>query len=79
MYVKSLQLCPTLCDPMDCSQGPLSMGFSRQGYWDLPNPGTDSCLLSAAQAVSFFSTSWEYLKKGQRHGLPHQDVRIANK
>ena len=40
------QSCPTLCDPMDCS--PLSMRFSRQGYWsgspfpfpgDLPNPG----------------------------------------
>ena len=25
------QLCPTLCDPMDCSlQAPLSMGSSRQ-------------------------------------------------
>ena len=40
------QLCPTLCDPMDCSLP--SMGFSRQEYWsglpfpspgDLPNPG----------------------------------------
>ena len=37
------QLCPTLCNPMDCSppgssahgilQAPLLMGFSRQGYW----------------------------------------------
>ena len=45
----SLQSCPTLRDPMDCSplQAPLSMGFSRQ-YWsglsfpppgDLPDPG----------------------------------------
>ena len=42
-------LCPTLCDPMDCThQAPLSMEFSRQEYWsglpcppagDLPNPG----------------------------------------
>ena len=40
--------CPTLCDPMDCSQVPLSMGFSRQEIWsgrpfpsprDLPDPG----------------------------------------
>ena len=41
--------CLTLCDPMDCShQDPLSMGFSRQEYWnelscpslgDLPDPG----------------------------------------
>ena len=39
---------PTLCNPMDCS--PLSMRFSRQGYWsglplpspgDLPNPGIE--------------------------------------
>ena len=40
---KSLQLCPTLCNPMDCSrQGPLSMGFSRQEYWSglpFPSPG----------------------------------------
>ena len=36
------QLCPTLCDPMDCSQVPLSMGFSRQEYWSglpFPPPG----------------------------------------
>ena len=40
--------CPTLCDPMDGSQVPLSMGFSRQEIWsgrpfpsprDLPDPG----------------------------------------
>ena len=45
---KSLQSCPTLCDPMDCNPpAPLSMGFSKQEYWrglpfpppgDLPNP-----------------------------------------
>ena len=47
---KSLQLCPTLCDPIAltvASQTPLSTGFSRQEYWsglpcsppgDLPNP-----------------------------------------
>ena len=43
---KSLQSCPTLCDPID-GQAPLSLGFSRQGHWsglpfpspgDLPNP-----------------------------------------
>ena len=42
------QSCPTLCDAMDCSLAPLSMGFSRQEYWsgwpcpplgDLPVPG----------------------------------------
>ena len=50
------QLCPTLCDPMDCSSAmqdrhaPLSMGFFRQEYCsglpcpppgDLPNPGIE--------------------------------------
>ena len=46
---KLLQLCPTLCDPMDLAhQTPLSTGFSRQEHWsgfscpppgDLPDPG----------------------------------------
>ena len=31
---KSLQLCPTLCDPMDCSLPVSSVhGFSMQEYW----------------------------------------------
>ena len=40
IYTKLLQLCLTLCDPIDCSsQAPLSMGFSRQEYWSgLPRP-----------------------------------------
>ena len=34
---KSLQSCPTLCDPID--GGPLSLGFSRQEHWSgLPFP-----------------------------------------
>ena len=52
MCDKSLQLCSTLFDPMDCSlPGYLcSWGFSRQGYWrglpsplpeDLCNPGIE--------------------------------------
>ena len=35
VHTKSLQLCPTLCDPVDWTvahQDPLSMGFSRQEY-----------------------------------------------
>ena len=43
VQAKSLQSCPTLCDPMDCSSaGSLSMGFSRQEYWrglPFPSPG----------------------------------------
>ena len=51
VYAKSLQLCLTLCDPMDCSpSGSSVLGFSRQDCWsglpcpspgDLPHPGTD--------------------------------------
>ena len=37
---KSLQSCPTLCDPIDGSPpGSLSLGFSRQEHWNgLPFP-----------------------------------------
>ena len=37
---KSLQLCPTLCHPIDSSPpGSLSLGFSRQKPWSgLPFP-----------------------------------------
>ena len=37
---KSLQLCLTLCDPMNCNlHAPLSLGFPRQEYWsELPCP-----------------------------------------
>ena len=40
VQAKSLELCPTLRDAMDCSlPAPLSMGFSRQEYWSgLPCP-----------------------------------------
>ena len=58
----------TLCDPMDCvaCQAPLSMGFSRQQYWDgltfsapgdLPNPGVKpGSLESPALAGRFFTS-----------------------
>ena len=38
-----VQLCPTLCDPMDCSpQASLSMGLSRQESWSgLPFPSSE--------------------------------------
>ena len=38
VHAKSLQPCPTLCDPMDCSP-PVHTGCSRQVYWSgLPCP-----------------------------------------
>ena len=57
-------LCLALRVPMDCThQTPLSLGFSRQGYWnrfpfptpgDLPNPGIEPT--SCALAGRFFTT-----------------------
>ena len=36
---KSLQSCPTLCDPKAAHQAPPSLGFSRQEHWSgLPFP-----------------------------------------
>ena len=62
VYAKSLQLCPTLCNPIDCT--PLG---SRQEYWsglpcfppsDLPNTGTEPTSLdSPALAGGFFISS----------------------
>ena len=65
---KSLQLCPTLCDPIDyiARQTLLFMGFSRQEYWsgilewlpfppeDLPNPGIKP-EFPALQAISLLT------------------------
>ena len=43
MCVLAVQLCLTLCDPMDCiHQAALSTEFSRQEYWNglpFPSPG----------------------------------------
>ena len=58
--------CLTLCNPMDCCQAALSMGFFRQEYWsalpfpspgDLPDPGTGPLsLTSPALAGGYFTT-----------------------
>ena len=63
VFMMSLQLCPTLCDPIDCSrQAPLSMGFPRRKYWrqllsptpgDLSNPGIEPA--APALAGRFFT------------------------
>ena len=43
---KSLQLCPTLCNPIDAAhQAPLPLGFSRQEHWSgltFPSPMHES-------------------------------------
>ena len=68
MYAKSLQSCPTLCDPMDCSPpGSSSMGFSKQEYCsgfpcpspgDLPDPRVEpACPVSPALQMDYLSLS----------------------
>ena len=67
LFVPSLQSCPTLCSPMDCSRQAVSMGLSRQEHWsglpfptpgDLPDPGIEpASLISPALAGGFFTTS----------------------
>ena len=72
LHAESLHLCPTLCDPKDCSlPRSLSMAFLRHECCsgllcpppgDLPNPGTNpASFMPLAFAGSFFTTSatWE--------------------
>ena len=66
---KLLQLCQTLCNPMDCSPSRLlcPWGFSKQEYWsglsypplgDLPDLGIEPVSLTPpALAGRFFTTS----------------------
>ena len=64
MYAKSLQSCPTLYNPMDCSQTGLSVHGILQGSGlpcppsgDLPDQGTEPMsLMSSALAGRFFTT-----------------------
>ena len=79
--VDTLQSCPALGNPMDCTcWAPLSMGSSRQEYWSgllcpppggLPNPAMGP-LRSPALAGRFFATSttWQVflLLPSSEHG-----------
>ena len=79
MHAKLLQSCPTLWT-VAC-QAPLSMGFSRQEYWnglpcpppgDLPDPGVEpASLASPALTGEFFATRaiWESCPKKFRRGM----------
>ena len=84
------QLCPTLCNPINCSppQAPLSMGFSRQEYWsglpfpppgDLLNPGIEpASLASLALADRFFTTSTTWEAKSHCPLLISSQVTLAS-
>jgi len=59
---KSLQSCPTLCDPIDGSpwRAPPSLGFSRQEHWSrLPFPSPmHACMLSCFSCIRLHATLW---------------------
>ena len=92
MHAKTPQLCPTLCDPIDCShQAPLSMGFSRQEYWsglpcpppgDLLDPGIEPGS-STLQAESLPLSHWEspevfyYTTKNQVESSKAPELMLA--
>ena len=73
MRAKSLQLCPTVCDPTDCSPSGFSIHeIFRQEYCnglpfpppgDLPNPGIHLHVWSLALAGEFFATSATWVAK----------------
>ena len=79
LCAKSLQMCLTLCDPMDCSLPGFSVHSPLQERileWvampssgDLPDPGIEcTSLMSPALAGGFFtmSTTWEVLATLQK-------------
>ena len=72
MLTQSLPSCPTLCDPVDCSQAPLSMGFSRQEHWsglpfpppgDLPDPRIEPALQADSLPLSHQGSSSNIFEK----------------
>ena len=70
MHVHAL-LCPALCDAMTVAQTPLSVGVSRQEYWnelpfpppgELPYPGTEPMSVASPTLASTLFTNcatWE--------------------
>ena len=59
---KSLQSCPTLCDPIDSSPpGSQSLGFSRQEHWSglpFPSPIHESEKVQSLSRIRLFTTPW---------------------
>ena len=61
MCAKSLQSCPTHCNPMDCSPlgYSLSMGFSLQAYWtEMSCPPSGDCHNPETKTTSLLSPVW---------------------
>ena len=70
---KSLQSCPTLCDPMDCSlPGSSVHGFSRQEYWNgMPLPSSPSLAIgriARRDKMAFFNEQCKEIEENNREG-----------
>ena len=90
MHAKSLQSCPTLCDPMDYSpQVPLSMGFTRQEYWsrlpfpppgDLPGAGIEPASLASPTLAGRLYHSTTCIHEASARGFDVSDLlhRLIN-
>ena len=78
----SLQSCPTLSDPMDCSlQAPLSVGFSRQEYWSgvpLLSPRENPCKVLNTHTHTHTHTEKEKWKEGLEVEVAHDSDVVSN-
>ena len=82
MHAGSLELCTTLCDPVDCGLPGFSVrGFSRQEYWSVSANTGCHAFYSTVFPAALASNSPEYLvlpeplRPKQRHHLrtwPHR-------
>ena len=71
---KSLQSCPTLCDPIDAAhQAPPSLGFSRQEHWSgLPFPS--QCM--KVKSESEVTQSCPTLSDPMDYSLPGSSIHV---
>ena len=86
MCLKSLQLCPALCNTLKtvAHQAPLSRGFSRQEYWsglsfpspgDLHNLGIElSSVTSPTTAGEFFTASATWEAHSQKYNTQNKTL-----
>ena len=61
VVAKLLQLCPVLCNPMDCSlPGSSVHGFPRQEYWsELSDSPPEDLLDSGVELASVYLLHWQ--------------------
>ncbi|XP_060266047.1 glycosyltransferase-like domain-containing protein 1 isoform X4 [Ovis aries] len=80
---KSLQSCPTLCDPIDAAhQAPPSLGFSRQEYYEYPcsrKPLRFAALETNDTAMMMYCSARKTGKRGQQGYLGQRGGKLQSK